>query len=127
VLTRDPPPRLHVILDESALRRPIGGTDVMRRQMLRLIEVGERPQTTVQILPLSLGSHDGLGGSFVLLEFSGDADRPLVYCEDLTGGVIRSKEGELQLYNECFAALNSAALSEKRSRDFLFRLSRGDE
>lgn len=97
----------------------------MRRQMLRLIEVGERAQTTVQVLPVSVGSHDGLGGSFVLLELLEGVDPPLVYCEDLTGGVIRSRPGQVELYYRCFRVLQSAAFDEEMSREFLIRLSRG--
>ena len=119
VLTRDPPPNLFVILDEAVLRRPIGGKDVLRRQLGRLIEAAERPMITVQVLPFAAGAHRALAGSFVVLEFAGGADDSLVYSEGMTGGVFRSRPDELRSYLMSFEALRTAALSPQRSVEFI--------
>jgi len=119
VLTRDPPPNLWVILDEAVLRRPIGGKDVLRRQLGRLIEAAERPMITVQVLPFAVGAHRALAGSFVVLEFAGGADDSLVYSEGMTGGVFRSRPDELRSYLMSFEALRTAALSPQRSVEFI--------
>lgn len=119
VLTRDPPPQLCVILDEAVLRRPIGGPEVMRRQMMRLLEVSEQPQVTVQVLPLAVGAHRGLDGSFTILEFAADADHPLVYCDGMTGGVFRSKSEDLRRYWMSLESLRSAALEPHESSEFI--------
>ena len=118
VLTREPPPTLWAIVDEALLRRPIGGPDVHRRQLIRLIEAGELPMVTLQVLPFAVGSHRALAGSFVVLEFA-EGDGPLVYSEGLTAGVFRSKAEELRAYWMCFEALRSAALSPRESTDFI--------
>jgi transcriptional regulator with XRE-family HTH domain len=119
VLTRDPPPKLWAILDEAVLRRPIGGPDVLRRQLTRLADANERSMVTVQILPFSVGAHRALAGSFIILEFAGGEDPPLVYSEGMTGGVFRSKPEELRAYWMSFEALRSIALNPADSTEFI--------
>lgn len=126
VLTREPAPRLWAIVDESVLRRAIGGDDVMRRQMRRLVEAAELSMITIQVLPFAAGAHRGLTGSFVVLEFAGSTEHPLVYCEGMTGGVIRSKPEELREYWVSFEALKAASLSEPDSIAFITAIIRGE-
>jgi transcriptional regulator with XRE-family HTH domain len=125
VLTRDPPPQLSVVLDEAVLRRPIGGPDVLRRQLQRLIEASDRPVITIQVLPFTVGAHRALAGSFIILEFSGGYEQPLVYCEGMTGGVFRSKSDELRSYWMSFEALRTAALTPKDSVELIDAIVRG--
>lgn len=125
VLTREPPPTLWAIIDEAVLRRPIGGADVQRRQLGRLIEASELPMITIQVLPFAVGSHRALAGSFVVLEFAG-GDHPLVYSEGLTAGVFRSKPEELRTYWMCFEALRSVALNPRESAEFIRGIVDGD-
>jgi transcriptional regulator with XRE-family HTH domain len=119
VLTRDPPPRLSVIMDEAVLRRPIGGPDVMRRQLMRLLEVSQQPLVTIQIVPFVVGAHRGLDGSFSILEFVTDTDHPLAYCDGMTGGVFRSKPDELRRYWMSLEALRASALGSDESAEFI--------
>jgi hypothetical protein len=66
ILDREHPPERWVILDEAVLRRPVGGPDVMREQLARLVEVGQRPNIAIQVVPFGAGAHEGLrGGAFV--------------------------------------------------------------
>jgi transcriptional regulator with XRE-family HTH domain len=123
VLAREPPPRLSVILDEAVLRRPVGGWDVLHRQLMRLLETAQRPTVTVQVLPFDVGAHRGLAGSFMILEFAEDAEGPLVYCDGMTGGVLRRKPEEVRSYQTSFAALREAALSPGRSAEFINALT----
>lgn len=115
VLTREPPPTLWSIIDESVLRRPVGGTAVMRRQLMRLLEVGDQSKVTLQVLPLSVGAHRGVDGSFSVLEFSGPHEQPLVYCDGMTGGVFRNRPEEIRRYLMSFEALRSAAMDHNAS------------
>jgi hypothetical protein len=124
VLTRDPPPHLWAILDEAVLRRPVGGPDPMRRQLLRLVEANERPGITVQVLPFAAGVHRGLAGSFMILEFAGNADPPLVYSEGLTGGVFRNKPEDLRSYHMCFESIRAIALNPTTSADYIRAIAR---
>ena len=126
VLTRNPPPELWAVMDEDVVRRPIGGRDVLRRQLLRLAEVSERPNVTLQILPFGVGAHRGLSGSFIVLGFPDGTDESLVYCEGLTGGVFRNRPEEFRQYLMSFESLRAAALSPKESVDLISSVARGN-
>jgi transcriptional regulator with XRE-family HTH domain len=125
VLVREPPPQLSVVIDEAVLRRQVGGPDVMRRQLLRLMEASERPNIAIQVLPFSIGAHPGVAGSFEILAFNVSAVSPLVYCEDLTGGVIRDSPTDLRRYQEAFAALRDAALGPDETHGMIQSLASG--
>src|SRR6266699_7036731 len=70
VLTRDDPPGLWAVLDEAVLRRPIGGANAMRAQLKHLIEMSQRPNVTIQIVPFKAGGHAAAGGPFSVLRFA---------------------------------------------------------
>jgi transcriptional regulator with XRE-family HTH domain len=124
VLTREPPVELCTVIDEAVLRRPIGGPDVMRRQLMRLIEVSEQPAITIQVLPFAVGAHRGVDGSFIILEFPKGLDDPLAYCDGMTGGVFRSKSDDLRRYWSSLEALRAAALGPAESTEFITRVLR---
>jgi hypothetical protein len=125
ILTRQSPPQLYAILDEAVIRRPIGGTNVMRRQLLHLVQAGEMSMITIQVLPFAAGAHRGLAGNFVILEFDGPAEHPLVYCEGMTGGIIRTSADELNTYKVSFEALRAISLSPSDSADLINEVAGG--
>ena len=105
-----------MILDEAVLQRPIGGADVMRRQMIRLQEMNDRPETTIRILPFSVGAHPALTGQFAILFFPERSSiPPQVFCDGLTGGVLRGSSEDVERYKACFQALENLALGVKES------------
>jgi transcriptional regulator with XRE-family HTH domain len=124
VLTRQPPPELRLVLDEAVVRRQIGGSEVIRRQLRYLVDLSQRENITLQILPLAVTVHAGLNGSFVILRFPADEDQSLVYCEGLTGGVFRTKPEELRSYQSNFEALCESSLTPNESADFLAEVAR---
>ncbi|WP_305789420.1 helix-turn-helix domain-containing protein [Symbioplanes lichenis] len=75
------PPRLVAIVDESTLRRPVGGHAVMARQLDHLLEIGRQPAYTLAVTPLDLARNPGLGGTFELLEFAGTGDPDVLFVE----------------------------------------------
>jgi transcriptional regulator with XRE-family HTH domain len=105
---------LDVVIDESVLRRKIGGSDVMHRQIRRLQEFVERPETSVRVLPLDVGAHPALAGAFYILDFP-DNEESRVFCDGLTGGVLRSRADDVHRYRACFEALKELALSVDES------------
>lgn len=115
VLARRPPPELRVVIDEAVLLRPVGGREVMRRQMLRLIEASERPTTSIQVLPLAVGAHPAVTGQFAVLEFASQTIPAHVFCDGLTGGVLRNGSDDVQRYRDCFEALTRLARNEEES------------
>ena len=63
------PPRLWAVVDEGALRRPMGGREVMRSQVERLMAATEEPNITLQVLPFTFGGHAAEGGAFTIMRF----------------------------------------------------------
>jgi transcriptional regulator with XRE-family HTH domain len=92
------PPRLWAVVDEAALRRPVGGPEVMRAQLEYLINATKQPNVTLQVVPFRAGAHAALGQPFVILRFA-DPDLPdMVYLEQFTNGLWLDKPDEVDPY-----------------------------
>jgi len=100
ILNRKNPPKLWAVVDENALRRVIGGPQIMRAQLEHLIEMCEHPAVTLQILPFSAGAHRALGGAFTLLRYTEPDLRDVVYIEQLTSALYLDKPTEVDAYLE---------------------------
>ena len=105
ILNRENPPRLWAVIDESALRRSIGGRAVMREQVRHLIDMAEHPAVTLQILPFHAGSHPAMGGPFTILRFSEPDLRDVVYIEQLTSAIYLDKPADVDSYLEVMEQL----------------------
>jgi transcriptional regulator with XRE-family HTH domain len=113
------PLRLWVVLDESALRRVVGGPDVMREQLEQLNALGAEPHITVQVLPYTAGAHPGLSGQFSLLRFADSAEAGVVYLERFTSGLYLEKPSDVQHYGVMYDHIQAQALDPVSSRDFI--------
>jgi Domain of unknown function (DUF5753)/Helix-turn-helix domain len=118
LLHRDDGPSFHCVVDEGALRRPVGGPAVMRHQLERIIDVARLPKVTFQIIPLALGAHPALDSNFVILEFEGAMVNDVVYVEGLVGNIYLEAAADLQRYRQVFSKLHSVALSREESVAF---------
>lgn len=125
VLRRTPPLQLHAILGETALRQEVGGPDVMRAQLRYLLEVGERDNVTIQVLPFSAGAHPGLSGPFVIFEFAHEDDPAVAYTENLSGSAYLESETALRRFRLAWGDVLDAALSPVQSADFVAALING--
>jgi transcriptional regulator with XRE-family HTH domain len=113
------PPRMWAVIDESALRRPVGGRDVMRAQLRRLMDVADLPRVTLQVMPFSQGGHPAAGGSFTILRFA-EPDLPdIVYIEQLTGALYLDRRDEADNYMEVMNRLSAEAETPADSTDLL--------
>ncbi|GAA2507194.1 helix-turn-helix transcriptional regulator [Streptomyces thermolineatus] len=98
VLTGSDPIRLWAVVDEAALRRPMGGQEVMQAQLKHLLEVTRQPNVTLQVVPFHAGGHAAAGGPITLLRFE-DQDLPdIVYLEQLTSALYLDKRDEVDHY-----------------------------
>jgi hypothetical protein len=98
LLTAEGAPRLWAVIDEAALRRPVGGRQVLRGQLERLVEATKLANVTLQVLPYAAGAHPAMVGAFSILRF---ADRELpdvVYLEHLTSAIYLNKPDEVDQY-----------------------------
>jgi transcriptional regulator with XRE-family HTH domain len=113
ILTRDDPPTLWVILDEWVLRRPVGGPDVMAEQLTKLVEWARQPQVVIEILPASLGAHEGLNGAFIIADFN---DGPAVgYHESTPGGQLMEQPNDVALLSLTWDTLRTDTLPRAAS------------
>lgn len=117
VLTRPEPPEFVAIIDEAALRRPIGGHAVMAEQLQHLLKVADRPHVTLQIVPFSCDGHVSLHGSFVLLEFAKAA--AVVHHEHKRSSIFLDEPEDVQPYAEVARILQEEALNSDESADFV--------
>ena len=124
VLDRNPPLDVWMILDEAVIRRTIGGPEVMRDQLARLVEASKKPNVTLQVLPFSTGSHAGLRGPFSILEFPERADPDVAYVESVAGIIYLEKEREVRTAAEAFDRLRAAALSPGQSTDLIIEAAK---
>jgi transcriptional regulator with XRE-family HTH domain len=102
ILTRPAPPRLWVVMDETALHRPgaTTGPAVMRAQLDRLIDAIEQPNITLQVLPFTAGLHPAMHGLFYLLRFPDEEMPDIVYGEHMTSAFYLDKPQEAAAYLE---------------------------
>ncbi|WP_373307494.1 DUF5753 domain-containing protein [Streptomyces violaceus] len=112
------PLRLCGILDESTLRRVVGGPDIMREQLEHLNALGVEPHITVQVLPYAAGAHPGFAGRFCILRFA-DSTEAVVHLERLTSDLYLEKPSDVQHYSVMYDHLQARALDPDSSRDFI--------
>jgi transcriptional regulator with XRE-family HTH domain len=98
ILSRPDPTSLQVVLDEAVLQRPIGGSAAMRAQLTRLIEMSQRPNVTIQIMPFTAGGHAAAGGPFSVLHFAEDDLPDMVYHEQLASAQYVDKPDVVDKY-----------------------------
>jgi hypothetical protein len=119
LLTRENPPQLWAVVDESALRRPMGGRAVMRAQIEALIDATRLPNVRLQVVPFRAGGHAAAGGAFSILRFP-DRDLPdVVYVEQLNSALYLDKREDVEQYAAAMEALSITALPPVKSTAFL--------
>ena len=118
ILTRSEPAALWVILDESVLRRPVGGRYVMREQVVYLVEAARRPHVPIQVISASVGAHRGLwAGAFIIANFE---DAPTVgYQETACQGQLVDRREDVETLIDCWDTLVREALPWAASRALL--------
>lgn len=116
ILSRASPPTLSALIHEPALRLPVGGSRVMRRQLQYLVDLSESPHINIRVVPLSAGPHPGLDGSFIIMELP---DEPaVVYQESKTRNAFMEDE-DVEIYRLAWQRISTVALSAGESRDRL--------
>lgn len=117
-------PRLWAVVDEAALRRPIGGQQVMCSQIEYLTEATKLPHVRLQIVPFRAGGHAGVGGAFTVLRF-GDRDLPdVVYVEQLTSAIYIDKRDDVDQYVAAMERLSVQANPPDDTPELLDRILR---
>ncbi|APS20210.1 DNA-binding protein [Streptomyces sp. Tue 6075] len=121
---RDPLPMIEIIIDESVLRRVIGSEEIMREQLLHLVQCARRRNVTLLVLPLNAGKdgeYDGGRGSMSVLE-TPEHER-LVYLEPQDESLLISDPAKVSVYAQRYAKIRSQALGPRESLDLIKRLA----
>jgi transcriptional regulator with XRE-family HTH domain len=113
------PPHLWSLIDESALRRAVGGAGVMREQLSKILDVAAIPNVTMQVIPFEAGAHPGLDNTFTLLQFDGTVQSPVVFVENLAGDFYLERPSEIRRYQEVLEYLRACALSPASSAKYV--------
>ncbi|WP_163512753.1 helix-turn-helix domain-containing protein [Fodinicola acaciae] len=106
-------------LNEAVIRRPVGGRDVMAKQLKYLAEINARGNMSLRIIPFSAGEHSSMTPSFRVLEFPKNSEPTTVFVEVLTGDLYLDKEKEIEPYRRLLSSCNEMALSPAETNDML--------
>jgi hypothetical protein len=123
VLGRPSPPRIQVVLDEAALRRPIGGGSAMQEQLMQLADLGLQRNIDVRVLPFAVGAYPAMYGPFTVFEFPTPTDTPIVFLENAISGDALERSDEIEPYVRAFDGMWSSALAETRTLALIERVA----
>ncbi|NUT11575.1 MAG: helix-turn-helix domain-containing protein [Nonomuraea sp.] len=119
IFDRPDGPVFWAVIDEAALRRPIGGVEVMRAQIEHLVDLMRQPNITIQVMPFSFGGHSAEGGAFSILRFP-DRDLPdVVYVEQLASALYLDKREDVDRYTEVMERLCAVSTTPDETIELL--------
>ncbi|WP_330336863.1 helix-turn-helix domain-containing protein [Streptomyces sp. NBC_00557] len=113
ILTRWPPPMVTAVIDESVLRRKLGGRKVRQGQLERLVELGRLRNITLQVLPLDCEENSGVDGPFVLLTPKGK--QQVGYLEVQGVGQLITDVEEVRILAARYGSIRGQALTPRES------------
>ena len=117
---RQPPPRYRALLDETALRREVGGLAVMRAQLEKLLLSITEEKAVVQVIPFGVGAHASTDSNFVVLELPEDTQQPdVVFVEGLSTNRYLERPAEIARYREAVEYLRDSALTPRDSANLI--------
>ena len=115
LLDQERPPRMRVLLDDTVLRRPVGGPAVMAAQRRRLLADADRPAGTIQVLEVGAGAHAGMDGPFTIFGFPAPAERDVVALDSAADALYLEGPEDVARYRRVFELLLPAARSPEDS------------
>lgn len=113
------PPHVWAVIDEAALRRPVGGPETMRGQLEHLIALCDLPHVTVHVMPFEAGGHAAAGGPVTLLRLPERELPDVVYLEQLIGATYPAEADEVEYYRHVIDRLVTDAVPGSRTRSIL--------
>ncbi|QLH25098.1 MULTISPECIES: helix-turn-helix transcriptional regulator [Streptomyces] len=119
LLRRPDPPMLWVVMDETVLRRPIGGPETMRAQIGRLIEVADSPQIRLQVMPFDAGPHPAMYGPFHIFRFPIPELPDIAYTETLVSGSYFDQRDDVSAFLEALDRMCAQAAPAQTTQAIL--------
>jgi transcriptional regulator with XRE-family HTH domain len=121
-LDGDHPPKLHAVINEAVVLRPVGGPATMAAQLRHLLDMSDRDHITVQVLPFAIGAHVAMLGAFTMLRFPEELEMNAVLLEHDHGATSAERPVDLDRYTRKFEWLTAKALSPDQTRERLATL-----
>jgi transcriptional regulator with XRE-family HTH domain len=122
LLEQPSPPSYRLLLDEAALRRPVGGPALMAAQIAKILELSAAGKLRIQLIPFTAGAYSVADISFALLEFNGPMLSPIVFVEGLVGSQYYERPVDVARYRESIEYIRDSALSPRESEQRLLEL-----
>jgi transcriptional regulator with XRE-family HTH domain len=119
LLVSERAPVYHAVIDEAALRRPLGGWKVMHGQLQHLVHAAAQENVTIQVMPFVFGGHSAESGAFTVLHFPEDDLPDVVYLEQLTGAMYLDKAEEVEQYGRAMDRLCSQSQTPEQTLELL--------
>ena len=123
LLGRSNPPLLFFVFDESIIHRLAGDEELRQAQVEKLIQMADRPEITVEVVPFSTGIHRGIIEDFNILEFDGNDSDVLHFEGARMASFTRDEADEIALYRELFEEMRHLSLGPKGTRDYLVKVA----
>lgn len=124
LLEQASPPNYRLLLDESVLRRPVGGLALMATQIAKLLELSAAGRVRIQLLPFASGPYSVGDMNFTLMEFNGPVLPPVVYVEGLVGSQYYERLADVARYQESIENVRDFALSPRESEQRLLEMQK---
>jgi len=124
ILTASNPTRMWAVIDEAALWRPIGGSEVTRAQLRALLASARLQHITVQVMPFRVGGHAGEAGAFTILRFPEPELHDIAYVEQLTGAMYLERDDDMDHYGAAMERLCVQSASPEESMDLISKIIR---
>jgi transcriptional regulator with XRE-family HTH domain len=121
LLSRPKPPIYPAIIDEAALRRPVGGAEVMALQIRHIIQLARKPHVDILVIPFAAGPHTGLDGTYFLLDFA--KARTIAYLEHKRSSLFLDDPEDVAPFHKATDTLVRMALGPADSLDFLAKMA----
>lgn len=119
IFKKSDPPLFWAIVTESVIDWPIGGSEVMRKQLAHLLDLSTRPNISVRVVPRTAGTHAGIDGSFSLISGS---DGDVAYTESPGGGRLVASAEEIREFGLQYDRIGQSALPASASREMIRRI-----
>ncbi|WP_405961357.1 DUF5753 domain-containing protein [Streptomyces sp. NBC_00024] len=120
IFARSPQPTISFVIEESVLRRPLGGRAVMRGQLEHILLYGQRRNVEIQLMPTELEEHAGLEGPFTLIETRDG--RRIAYVEGYKDSRLHTERKAVREIEEQYGILRAQALTPRASLTFVEKL-----
>ena len=110
LFAREPAPRMITVLGEGTLRRPVGGTEVLKAQIEHLRTIAHHQNVEIRVLPFAVGAHAAMAGAFRILDFEDPEDPDIVYLESHVGALYLEDDDVVSEYRRIFELVSAESL-----------------